>query len=242
LPRSDSRQIFRSPEDTPARGGAVAGGEMAPAGEPGHGDDIADDGGRDDRPGAEDLGDAGTGCLDRGGQLLPGLAPLGIQVADVGQQLGGELAARLGNSARWPDLAEEPGGLACGDPIWHPAGNQLAKQRMQPAGGLVACPGKIAVPFGPHLQHAGVVIGDHFPPGLGPQRRHRHRQGIVRVALAGVPDLQQPHPGSQLGLHIGHPLASGDQLLGQQAAQPWAPSTAQARSGQACAQATSFSA
>jgi hypothetical protein len=27
------------------------------------------------------------------------LAPLGIQLADVGQQLGGELAARLGNKA-----------------------------------------------------------------------------------------------------------------------------------------------
>ena len=70
---------------------------MVPAGEPGHGDDVADHGGGDDRPGAGHLGKAGAGCRDRGGQLLADLAPLGVQVAEVGQQLGGELAARLGN-------------------------------------------------------------------------------------------------------------------------------------------------
>ena len=36
---------------------------------------------------------------DRSGQLLLDLAPPGVQVADVGQQLGGELAARLGHRA-----------------------------------------------------------------------------------------------------------------------------------------------
>ena len=193
---------------------------MVPAGEPGHGDHIADDGGGDDRPGAEDPGDAGAGCPGRGGQRLAGFAPLGIQAADAGQQLGGELAARLGNSARWPDLAEEPGGPACGDLRAGAAGNQPAHQRMGPAGGLVAGPGKIAVPFGPHLQHGGVVTGDHLPPGRGPQRRHRHRQGIAGVALAGVPGLQQPHPGGQLGLRIEHPLTRGGQLLREEIAEP----------------------
>jgi hypothetical protein len=68
---------------------------VVPAGEPGHGDDIADDGGGDDRPGAEHLGDAGAGGRDLDGQLLAGFAPLGIQLTDADQQLGGELAARL---------------------------------------------------------------------------------------------------------------------------------------------------
>jgi hypothetical protein len=68
---------------------------MVPAGEPGHGDDIADHGGGDDRPDAEHLGEAGAGGRDRGGQLLLDLAPLGVQVADVGQQLGGTAGVRL---------------------------------------------------------------------------------------------------------------------------------------------------
>jgi len=58
----------------------------------------------------------------RGGRLLAGLAALGIEMADVGQQLGGELAARLGNRARWPDLVQEPAGLACADLVWPPPG------------------------------------------------------------------------------------------------------------------------
>jgi hypothetical protein len=63
---------------------------VVPGGEPGHDDDIADDGGGDDRPDAEDLGEAGAGYLDRGGQLRTGFAAAGIKVADVGQQFGGE--------------------------------------------------------------------------------------------------------------------------------------------------------
>ena len=99
---------------------------MVPAGEPGHGDDVADDGGGDDRPGAGHLGEAGAGCRDRGGQLLADLAPLGVQVADAGQQLGGEgLAACLGHRTGRGHLPADPGGLACGDLVRYPAGNQL---------------------------------------------------------------------------------------------------------------------
>jgi hypothetical protein len=95
---------------------------MVPAGEPGHGDDVADDGGGEDRPDAGHLGEAGAGCGDRGGRFLLGLAPLGVQVAGVGQQLGGELAARLGRRVGRGHLLADPGGLACGDLVRHPAG------------------------------------------------------------------------------------------------------------------------
>src|SRR5690349_22474604 len=113
------------------RGGAVVGGEAVPGGEPGHGDDIADDGGGNDRADAEDLREAGAGRLDRGGQLLLDLAPLGVQVADAGQQFGGELPARLGGRARWPNLAEDPGCTACGDLVRDPAGHQIAEHGVQ---------------------------------------------------------------------------------------------------------------
>ena len=178
---------------------------MVPAGEPGHGDDVADDGGGDDRPDAGHLGEAGAGCRDRGGQLLLDLAPLGVQVADVGQQLGGELAARLGHRTSRGHLLEDPGSLACGDLVRYPAGNQLTQRCMEPADDLVAGPGKITMALGPHLQHDGVAIDGHLLAALGPQRRHRDRAGIVRVGLVRVAGLQQPDPGSQLGLHIAAP-------------------------------------
>ena len=76
------------------------------------------------------------------------------------------------------------------------------------------------MPFRPDLQHYGVVAGDHRTPGLRPQCGDRHRVGVIRVVLAGVPGLQQPHPGGQLRRHIQHPLTGGDQLLGQQIPQP----------------------
>ena len=76
------------------------------------------------------------------------------------------------------------------------------------------------MPLGPHLQHRRVVLGHHRPRRLGPQRRDRHRQRVVRVVLVRVTSLQQPHPGRQLRLNVQYPLAGGDELLGQQAAQP----------------------
>ena len=41
--------------------------------------------------------------------------------------------------------------------------------------------------FGPDLQHHGVVLSDHRARGLGPQRRDRDRQRVIRVVLTDVP-------------------------------------------------------
>ncbi|HEX7269602.1 MAG TPA: hypothetical protein VF256_19560 [Streptosporangiaceae bacterium] len=65
-----------------------------------------------------------------------------------------------------------------------------------------------------------MILGEHRAPGRGAQRRDRHREGIVGIVLIGVPGLQQPHPGGQLGRHIQHLLPGGNQLLGQQMPQP----------------------
>jgi hypothetical protein len=73
------------------RCGAVIGGEVIAAREAGHVADVADDGPGNHGADAEDLREAGAGGPDRGGQLLPGPAQLGIQVAQIGQELGGEL-------------------------------------------------------------------------------------------------------------------------------------------------------
>jgi hypothetical protein len=66
---------------------------VVPAGEPGHVADVAYHGAGDDRADAEDLGDRGARCPDGDGQLLLGVAQLGVEVAQVTQELGGELAA-----------------------------------------------------------------------------------------------------------------------------------------------------
>jgi hypothetical protein len=163
LPRSDSRQTCRPPEDTPARGGVVAGGEVVPVREPEHLAHVADDGAGDDRADAEDPGQAGAGGLHRRGQLLVGVAQLDTGAADVGKKLSGELAARLGDSIRWLHLLKDAGGLAGADLPADPAGHQVAEHRMQPAGGLIAQAGQVPVPLGPHLENHGVILGAHRP-------------------------------------------------------------------------------
>jgi hypothetical protein len=82
------------------------------------------------------------------------------------------------------------------------ARDQVATHHMQATGGLVAGPGQVPVPLGPDLQHGGVVLSDHWALGLGAKRRDRHREGVIRVVLVGVPGLEQPHPGGQLGRHV----------------------------------------
>ena len=44
--------------------------------------------------------------------------------------------------------------------------------------------------------------------------------GTDTRVLTGRGPGQQPHPGSQLRLHVQHPLPGRDQLLGQQLPQP----------------------
>ena len=146
---------------------------------------------------------------------------LGIQVAHVLEELSGELGAGQFDGAGGGDLPEDPSGLSReGDLLGGAAGDEVAEHGVQPAGDLVTQPGQVAVPLGPYLQHRRVVLGGYLAAGPGPQRRDRHGQGIVRVVLVRVPGLQQPHPRGQLRLDVQDPLTGGDELLGQQAAQP----------------------
>ena len=98
---------------------------MVPAGEPGHVADIADDGGSDHRADAEDASQAGPGAPDSRIDLLAGLADLGIDAAQAGGVLGGELPACGGNGPGRGDRFQDPPGLACGDLFRDPAGDQL---------------------------------------------------------------------------------------------------------------------
>ena len=156
------------------RCGAVVRGEVIPAGEPGHVDDIADHRAGVDRTEAEDLGERGARGPDGRGQLLAGVAELGVQAAQVLQELAGQLAARGPDRAGRRDLLQDGGGLSCGDLLGDAAGDEVAQYRVEPAGDLVTGAGQVTVPFGPHLQHRRVILRHHLAPGPGAQRRDRH--------------------------------------------------------------------
>jgi hypothetical protein len=81
------------------RGGAVVGGEMAAAGEPGHAGDVADDGAGDHRADTENLGERGARCLTAAASFV---APLGIEAAQVGHELRRPWRSTAGASACWP--------------------------------------------------------------------------------------------------------------------------------------------
>ncbi len=74
---------------------------MIAAGEPGNVAGVADDGPGVDGADAEDLGEGGARGPDRGGELLLGLAELVVEVAQVGEELGGELGAGQRDGTGW---------------------------------------------------------------------------------------------------------------------------------------------
>jgi hypothetical protein len=88
---------------------------------------------------------------------------LGIDPAQVLQELGGQLTAGLRDGAGRGDLVQDTGGVRRGDPLGNTAGDQLAQHRMEPAHDLGPGPPQVPVPLGPHRQHRGVVIGPDRP-------------------------------------------------------------------------------
>ena len=146
-------------------------------------------------------------------------------------------------AAPWPQRTwaiEGAGGLACGQPPADAAGDQLAQHRVKPAHHLSPCPAQVPVPLGPHLQHHGMVIGPGRPASGRTPRRDRHRTRIIRVVLVGIARGQQPDPGAQLGGTSRTHSPAATSCWARRCPSPPAPSTAQVRSGQAAAQATSF--
>src|SRR5580704_17080029 len=95
FPRLLSRYTFRGAGGHLDRRGPVIGGEVVPAGEPRDVVDVAEDGGGDDRPDAEQRGQAGPGRGNHGSELLLGLAQLGIDAAQVIKEGRGQLATGL---------------------------------------------------------------------------------------------------------------------------------------------------
>ncbi len=58
------------------------------------------------------------------------------------------------------------------------------------------------------------------PQARRSQRRHRNRQGVIRVVLVRAARRQQPRPRRERGRHINNRFTGRDELLGEQIAEP----------------------
>jgi hypothetical protein len=111
-----------APGGTFDRGGAVVGRVGVTADEPadvaGEADQIAGD----DRPDAEQLGQAGLRGGDRGADPAMGVLELFVEALHVAEQLGGEVMAGLFDRSGWLDTLEESDGVRgvefLGDSAW----------------------------------------------------------------------------------------------------------------------------
>ena len=144
------------------------------------------------------------------------LAALGVEAAQVVEQLVGELETRRVDRRVGDDAGEDRGRLRCRrSPCANPPGTSSHSTRVQPADDLGARPGQVAVAARPDLHHRGVVLG------RAPRGRRRARSAATATERASfgsflfdLPGVEQPHPRRELGLHIQHPLAGGRAAAG----------------------------
>ena len=135
---------------------------MVTAREAGDVADVADDGGGDDRSDPEQLGQRRLRRRDRGGDPSPGVAALGVESAQVGDELHGELVAGRRDRPARLELVEQSGGLSWADLAGDAARDELAEHRMQPAGDPVVVPGQVTVTLRPHLHHRRMILRLHL--------------------------------------------------------------------------------
>ena len=109
--------------------------------------------------------------------------------------------------------------MSRGDLLLHATGDQLAQHRVQPAGDLIARPGQVPVPLGPHLQDRAVVIGPHLAAAVPAQRGDRRPTGRRSGRSCSCPRPPAAVPGRRAWAARPGPAPGRDQLLGHQVAQ-----------------------
>jgi hypothetical protein len=109
-----------------------------------------------------------------------------------------------------------------GEPLGS-SGNQLQQQPVQPVDGLGSSAGQFVASVREQPQRHQLIVDAHMDEVGRAQRDHRHRVGVSRVGLAAVAGVEDAHPSGQLGWHVHHGLAIGDQPLGHVSADAVAP-------------------
>jgi hypothetical protein len=101
-----------------------------------------------------------------------------------------------------------------------PPGISSGQQPLQPVHGLHPQVGQLVAAVGEQPQRDQLLVEGELAQPRGTQRHHRHRMRVGGVGLAGVAGVEDPDPGSQLGRHVDHGLALGQQPLRQWPADP----------------------
>ena len=167
-----------------------------------------------------------------GGELLAGVAQLGIQAAHVLGKLRSELGAGHFNGAGRGGRPEDPGGLSCGDLLGDAAGDQVAEHGVQPAGDLVAKPGRSRC-------RSAHTFSTARWSSAATSRQVLDRSAAIatdRASFGSFLSCRQPAaaaPGTRAPAGRPGPLDGGDELLGAAGPARQRPSTAQVRSGHA---------
>jgi hypothetical protein len=146
------------------RGGAVVAGEGVLGGEPRHVTGLGQDPPGDHRADAEQAGQAGAWRGDRGGDLAAEVLEPGVQGADVGQVVAGDMHPDRRDVACGADPGQQRLGLVRRQLSAHAARRQLGQQPVQLAHRLGAQRPRV-----PHAGHTVLVL-------------HRGRGGVDRPA------------------------------------------------------------
>jgi hypothetical protein len=220
FPRGLSRCRTRGPEEASNRGGAVVAGEVPGAREPADVADVAADDAGHDWADPEHLGD-GRARGDHGSSEA-GLrrGELRVEAADLHEEIERDpLAFGLDGASR-ADGTQRLGGSISRKSLRETAFDQLADQRVEPVDGLGAGPGQLVMSIGEQAQLLRVISGADLAELGVTHRDHRGGAGVMRVGLVVVARVQQPHPRRERRRDIDDGLAGGDQLLGEQRAEP----------------------
>ena len=157
-----------------------------------------------------------TSCFEvlvRGFDLL-------VDALEFTDQLDGQAASGLADEVAGSDRRDQRAGLACGQKLLRPTGEQFQQQPVQPVDGLRPGPAELVTTVDEHPHHQQVRIDLDLHQIRGAQRNHRDRMGIHRVGLAAVAGGEHPHLRRQLRRHVKHRLTVVDQPVGDVLADP----------------------
>jgi hypothetical protein len=164
------------------------GGEVVLAGEPADVADLAEERGRQHRTDAEQLDQAGVGLGDGGLDACLHGGDLLLQLADVRDELGGQLPAGECRCAGGGDRSQQCRGPVGGEVAPGATGDQVHQQPMQPVDGLGARGHQVLAALGQQVQHRRLVLHADLPQLRDAAGGDGHRDRIAMVALAAVPD------------------------------------------------------
>ena len=116
--------------------------------------------------------------------------------------------------------AQEPRRHRGGELDRRTTGTEIAKQPMEPVHHPSALRDELVPAVGEQPEHPGVILRSHPTQGGGALGHPRHGLGVDPVGLPPMASVELASPCGQRGGDVEDDLAGGDELLGEQVAQP----------------------